>query len=425
MTKADRKKGPAISSISQIDFPPYERIDTNTGSPIYVIKAGTQDVLKLEFVFYAGRYYEPKQLVSRATASLLKEGTKNHNGGEIATILDYYGSTLHARAGMDTSSMTLYCLKKQFSSLLPTVMEVIREPSFVQHELDQFIEKAQHRLKIELQKNDVLAYRMLTELIFGDKHPYGYNSTPDLYQGVQREDILSFHEKHYTAKNMAIFISGKVDDTIIAQLIESIGLLPIGSKSIRQEAIYSDSQKGRHLVKSNHGFQSAIRIGKRLFNRDHPDFHGMSFLTTILGGYFGSRLMKNIREDKGYTYNIDCSVDTMIHDGYFQVGTEVAHENVEQTITEIYNEIDRLKQEPVGADELNMVKNYLIGNLLHLIDGPFNISKMFKTIFLTSNDASYLNSTVEGILGITPDQIQSHANTYFDQESLFEVVVGA
>lgn len=426
MTTPNRKQGPPVSQISNITFPKYEKVQIGAKCPLYAVSAGSQEVIKLEIAFYAGRSYETKKLTSRTTASLLKDGTSNLSSNKIANILDFYGSTLNVGAGMDTASISLYCLKKHFESLLPTVIEIICQPTFPQKDLDQFIEKSKHRLKIELQKNDVVAYRLLTELIFDPHHPYGYNSTSNLYGSIDRNDLVDFHQSHYVSNNASLFISGKVDDTVLKQLETSFSHVKEGKKQVPTlvEVPPQLPMKRKH-VKNPHGYQSAIRIGKRLFNRNHKDFEGMSFLSTVLGGYFGSRLMKSIREEKGFTYNIDCSIDTMIHDGYFQVGTEVAHENVDQTINEIYHQIEILKTEPIPSAEIKMVKNYLIGNLLNLIDGPFHVSKMLKTLHLTGNDANYLNKTVESILSITPNEVQELANTYFDVSTFHEVVVGA
>lgn len=426
LTMPDRNKGPHISQISEIHFPAFDKITLANNIPMYVVKAGTQDVIKMEIIFYAGRSYESTPLVSRAVASLLKDGTTRLTSNEIATMLDYYGSTLHAGAGMDTSSITLYCLKKHFTSLLPTVVDLIQNPSFPQKDLDQFIDRSIHRLKIELQKNDVVAYRTLTECIFGKDHPYGYNSTEEMYRSISRSDLIDFHRRNYGSKNATVFLSGKVDDDILTHLDKAMANIAPGNRiETNINAPKSGLEVGRKHVDSPYGYQSAIRIGKHLFNRNHKDFEGFSFLSTILGGYFGSRLMKNIREEKGYTYNIDCSIDTMMYDGYFQVGTEVAHENVEPTIYEIYKEIEILKSKPIVDSELTMVKNYLIGNLLHLIDGPFNIAKMLRTLHLTHNDSSYLNNVVQNIISITPEQVQSLANLYFAKNTFHEVVVGA
>ena len=169
--------------------------------------------------------------------------------------------------------------------------------------------------------------------------------------------------------------------------------------------------------------QTAIKVGCKLFNRNHPDFNGLYILNTILGGYFGSRLMANIREDKGYTYNIFSSVDAMFHDGYFYVGTEVGNEFTEKTLAEIYREMNLLKENLIEEEELNMVKNYLLGNMLTMLDGPFNVSEVVKTYVVENLPVTDFNKLTQTIKNITAEELRELAKKYFKPENMWEVIV--
>lgn len=425
ISQSERHSGPPIKTIRDIPFPAFESWHLSNGLKVYGINAGTQEVIKCEFVFLSGRTFENKKLVSRACAALLRDGTQSFTSAEIAKKTDFFGVTINSSGGMDTASVTLYCLKKHLSSILPIVVDIIQNPIFPQNEIDRFRDRSFHRLEIELRKNDVVAYRKLTESIFGSDHPYGYNSTKELYNYVTQDDLIDFHASHFHMGNALLFVSGKVDDEVKRIIEDIVSILPSKEKTTRPQHIITPASNKKNRYKTTQTLQSAIRLGKHMFDRNHSDFYGFSFLSTILGGYFGSRLMKNIREEKGYTYNIDCSLDTMLYDGYFQIGTEVANENIDATLVEIYKEMELLKTVPISNIELNMLKNYILGNMLNLLDGPFNIAKLIKMFVLTGNDIAHFQKGIDSIHTMTPDRLQNLAIQYFDVETFHEVIVGA
>ena len=420
----DRSVPPPIREINELRFPPPERISLDNGIPVFVTNLGTQEIVKLEVAYHAGRPFEHQQLVARSTLSQLKEGTNSFSSAEVAEKLDYYGGSLSQPVNLDLSSSVLFCLRKHFDALLPIFREVVLEPTFPEAELLAFRERQQQRLQIDLSQNEVLAYRLITELIYGDRHPYGYNSSKEIYEQLERNDLRRHFDEWYLTNNCQIFLSGRIDDRILRDLNHSFG-------QHRKERNWSvpklstTTEGPRQLyVERPESVQTAIRIGRRTFTRHHPDYVGMSVLNTILGGYFSSRLMNNIREEKGYTYGIFSTLDAMHYDGCFYVGTEVGNEYVQATITEIYREMEVLCEELVGPDELSMVKNYMIGNLLPLVDGPFNISELIKSQIMGGLPDTYLSDFVKGIRSISPTTLRDLARTYLRREDMWQVVVG-
>ena len=392
--------------------------------PLYDIRMGTQEVLKLEVVFQAGRPFEKKQLAARATSSLLREGTRSFSAARIAEQLDFYGCSLSLPFNLDTSNVIFYSLNKHFGRLMPILEEVLGAPSFPEAELNAFIKRNQRRLEVDLAKNDIVAYRKVTEFIFGPNHPYGYNSYPETYAALRRDDLLEHFSRLFNSSNCAAFISGKTSPEIIAIANESLSrAIPPGkaARAALQPGIASPEAVKIHRPDT---VQAAIRIGRRLFNRRHEDYLGMYLLNTILGGYFGSRLMDNIREEKGYTYNIYSMLDSMQFDGYFYIGTEVGNEFVEDTLRQIYLEMERLQQEPPGAEELAMVRNYLMGNFLAMLDGPFNVSEVVRALVTEGLPFSFFEEMVEATRAAGADEIQKLAQRYLCREDMWEVVVG-
>ena len=395
----------------------------SNGIPVYDVNKGTLPVVKIEVVYFAGRPYEKKQLAARTTASLLREGSKNYSSAEIANAFDFYGGSLSIPVNMDTSNVLVYSLTRHLDKLLPIVADILTQPTFPQKELDVYVARAKKRLQLDLSKNDVIAYRIVTEKIFGEEHPYGYNSLPQTYEALKREDIVAHFEENYSAGNCMVFVSGNTGELLRSKLEQYLGQIPRGPK--REAFIPSVKSKPVKLkIDRADTVQTAIRIGKRLFNRKHPDSNGMEVLNTILGGYFGSRLMENIREQKGYTYNIYSTLDAYLHDGYFYIGTEVGKDFVEQTIKEIYLEIERLQNELIGADELEMVRNYLLGNLLTHLDGPFNVAEVVKAYVQEGMSLDDFDQLIQTIQNIGAEELRQLAQKHLNLSEMIEVVVG-
>ena len=422
--KLDRKTPPPIHEVTSLTlpYPSVSRLDN--GIPIYETRSGTQEIMKIEVVFLSGRPHEHKRLVSRSTARMLREGTKSYNAAELAEQVDFYAGTLQTPVNLDTGGIVLYCMTKHFPKLAPILAEILLEPSFPEKELTTYTENNIQSLLVELSKNDVLAYRKITEIIFGENHPYGYNSTPDDYRALTRADLIKHHQEHFTTDNCLIFLSGKTDESILKLLNQYLGQQKTVSVDKHIPLSISTQKPQKVKVKNADTLQTAIRIGRPFGNRNNPDFNGFFVLNTIFGGYFSSRLMTNIREKKGYTYNIYSALDLMHHDGYFYISSEVGNRFVKKALAEIYLEMEKMQNEPVSDEELKMVQNYLLGNMLNMVDGPFAVSDVVKSFITEGVDLSHFQQFVEKIRSITPQEIQALAQKYFKREDMFEVIVG-
>ncbi len=420
----NRTQPPAISQISQLSLPPVQQIQLDNGIPVYVVSMGTQEVVKLEVIFNAGRPYEQKPMISRATAALLREGTQKQTAAQIAEHLDFYGSSISSPFHMDTVNLVLATLNKHFAKVIPTLAEIIQQPIFPEHELQAFVQRSQQHLQVDLSKNDVVAYREFTALLYGNEHPYGYNSTAELYNAIQRQDLIDHAQRCFTAANAAIIISGKITPEILDLLNQHLGQGMPKGELLAANWTQAQTQPSQIRIERPNSLQSAIRIGFRTFNRHHPDYHAFSLLNTALGGYFGSRLMANIREEKGYTYNVYSALDVMRFDGFFYVGTEVGTEFEKDTLEQIYLEMEQLREDLLEEDEWEMLQNYLLGNYLGVLDGPFNVAEIVRILHSENLPMSYFSEAVNAVNETSLEQLRDLAKKYFVPEHMFQVVVG-
>ncbi|MBK9255514.1 MAG: insulinase family protein [Saprospiraceae bacterium] len=421
--KTDRSIAPIIKNIQSLSVPDYNEYLLPNKTRLIEIKSGTQDILKMEIVHLAGRTVENHRLAARATAMLLREGSKSMTSAQVADKIDYYGASIKSASNMDFSYSTVYTLTKHFSEILPVISEMYSEPLFDADEIDKFKKSNIQKLLEELSKNDVLTYRKITGEIFGENHPYGYNSEVEDYLNLDRSVLLEHFDEYYGSDNCLIFISGKTTTSVIEQIVKFFGSNTKESKKKEYKVAITQNDQKQFRIYSPNEHQSAIKSGCRLFNRNHPDHAAFFMLNTIFGGYFGSRLMTNIREKAGYTYDIFSSMDQMIHDGCFYVSTELNSDFIDQTLEAIYYEMDVLCEKKVPAKELSMVKNYVMGNFLNFLDGPLNVSGFIRSLILTGMKISDFEAFITEIKEMKSERIRNVAQNYFQRDKMIEVIL--
>jgi zinc protease len=402
-----------------------EQFTLDKGIPVYSINAGAQEVTMIELAFYAGNWYEEQNIVAGTTNFLLKNGTSKRSAFEINDHFEYYGAYLNRNCYNETSNITLHCLNKHLSQVLPMVEELITDSVFPEEELAIYKQNQIQRLKVSLQKCDFVANRLIDEYLFGFDHPYGrYTSIPD-FEALTREQVVKFYEEYYRNGKCIIFVAGKLPSDIFEQLNQVFGHLPLNKKALPEKSflVKPVSQKKHRISNDVNGVQGAIRIARSFPNRHHPDFMKAQVLNNIFGGFFGSRLMSNIREDKGYTYGIHSYFQNHVTDSAWLVSTEAGRDVCEATIEEVYKEMQRLRDEPVDDEELLLVRNYMVGSILGDLDGPFQIINRWKNYILNGLDERYFYTSINTIKAISAEDIQELAQKYLQPESFYELVV--
>lgn len=423
MITLDRTKAPRFNELDELTFiHPTTHFFTN-GIKVNVLSGGSQEIVKIDFIFRAGTFHQSKPLVASATNNLLKEGTKNYSAFEIAEGIDQYGAYLQTGIDFDDASITLYTLNIHLKNVLVYFSEVVLQPAFDQNEFDIYINNALEKFKVSMEKVSYVARKESMQQLFGKNHPYGTNASAQDFEKITRKDVVDFHYNFYQLSNCEIIVSGKVNDECIDLLNHFFGNAKITST---KEAIVANTkteeEPNKIYIEKQNSLQSAIRIGKPFPNKLNPDYFGLQILNTILGGYFGSRLMKNIREEKGYTYGIGSGIVSLQKGGFFYISTEVGSAVTKDALMEIYKEIELLKTEKISSEELALVKNYLLGKLLKSCDGPFNMAELFENVHFYGLNYDFYNQYIQKIKSITADELMALANNYL--VDLKETVVG-
>jgi len=317
-------------------------------------------------------------------------------------------------------------MKKNFAELLPVVSELIVDSIFPEEELEIYKKNMQQRLQVNLRKNDFIAGRLIDTYLFGAEHPYGRYSSMDDYAALNIEDVKEFYKQYYLSGRCVIFVAGPLPADIQNLIETHLGSLPLGGsvKPDRSDIVILPVKEKKYRITNDpESVQGAIRIARNFPNRHHPDFQKMQVLNNIFGGFFGSRLMANIREDKGYTYGIHSYLLNLLQESAFMISTEAGKDVTEETLREVYLEMKRLCNEPVPDDELKISKNYMIGTLLGDLDGPFQVAGRWKSLVLNGLTEEYFNRGIEIIKTIQPAELQELANKYLNAADFYELAV--
>ncbi len=382
--------------------------------------------MRIECIFNAGAWYENGQPGAAFFAlKMLAEGTARRTSAEISEYVDRYGAFLELNTGPDRASLVVYCLTRHLGSILPLVEELLTESTFPQKELDDLRNITLQNLKVNNEKNAYVAGVLFRQNLFGKEHPYGRSQQPEVVENLTRQSVADFYERSIRNRPFRILLAGHVSELEVQLINERLGVMSV-QEATNEQRTYANPLVAETMVLAEkaESLQSSIRMGRRLFTRHHPDFFPMLVTNEVLGGYFGSRLMRNIREEKGFTYGISSNLVSFRNDGYFLIGTDVKKEVTQATLDEIRKEITILQTQPVLADELDTVKNFMAGEFVGSLNTPFEIADRYKTILLDGLPADFLSNYVQNLRAVSAEQIQKTAQTYLNDEVLMEVVVG-
>ncbi len=397
------------------------------GVPLYVLNLGENDVIRVDLVIKAGNWLQAQSMQALFTNRMLREGTRSYTAAVIAEKLDYYGATLHLSISSEYAYITLYSLTKYLVETLIVLESLVKEPLFPEEQLEIIKKNNIRQFKINRKKVDFLAHRSLMRALYGAQHPCGKLPEEPDYECITPSVLRSFYERFYHSGNCRVFLSGKVAEDSIRLVETFFGNEPFGNdEPVLPDKISSPLSVAdkRIFIEREDALQSAVRMGMLSIDKKHPDYLKLNVLTTLLGGYFGSRLMSNIREEKGYTYHISASLLSYPDSGLFIINAETTNEFVEPLIEEVYKEIDRLCQESVGVQELNMVKNYMLGDMCRNFESAFSLADNWIFILTENLSFTYPETVWRAVRSVTPDEIQDLAIRYLHKERLVEVISG-
>lgn len=421
----DRNIKPAHGKPISLIVADPEMIFLDNGLQTYLIRSGGEEVTKIDISVKAGSAFQHKKLIANSTGKLLMEGTSRLSSVVIAEKLDFYGSHLEVNVNTDTVVITLYSLTKHLTKLLPLLGELITGPNFPQNELVNHLDRKRQEFLVNNEKVRYVAMNEFSKLVFGASSAYGQTLEIDDFEQVTREDLIDFYKKYYVPERAYLVISGKIDDAVLKLINNHLGKEWSKNNGLTEKINFTEPvSERRKIVLKPEALQSAIRIGRPIIDKKHPDHNKFILLNTILGGYFGSRLMSNLREEKGLTYGISSYIVNYVHGSFFSVSTEVNASQTELALLECRKEMELLRNEKIKDKELKLVKNYIYGTFLRNFDGPFALADRFRAVRDFGLGFDHYMNGLEEIMQINADQLLDSARNYLNPDDMITLVVG-
>lgn len=419
----DRTLTPPVVLPSSLEINHPEKITLNNGVELYWLKDTPDEAVKLEIVWPAGTKYQNKALVASMTNRLLLGGTAQMSENDLLNEIDIKGGYFQRSIDKDHAGVILFGLAEKINEIFGTFRKGFEHAIFPESILKNELRISKQKFKVDQEKVKILCHRLFNAEIFGKDNPYGRIAELGDYDRVERIDLENFYIDHYRQTLPTIFLVGNVDDSLINELNEFTKCFEVIKAN--KPTLQTFPKIGKRIHEEKKGaIQSALRIGKIMFRKDHKDYFDFQILNTILGGYFGSRLMANIREDKGYTYGIGSGMAVLEEVGYFFIATEVGSDVREEAISEILKEINRLRTELIPEDELRKVQNYLVGDFLRQTDGIFNLMEAYKNIHFNQVPLTYYDDFVKAIHKVDNKRLMELAKQYLKEEDLLIASAG-
>jgi predicted Zn-dependent peptidase len=414
----DRSSAPKAYALDDISFKHPEKTKINNIDG-FIIRASSHPVIILEILFKSGKAYESYPGVAFFTSKMLSEGTTERKSEDISLAFEETGSYFDIQPGIDHISIKLYSLKKHFNANLQILKELLVHSTFPTGELEQLKQIRIAQIESQLARNSQFATLKFNEHIFGHEHPAGRILEPDEIRKLHRDEVIGYYQNGLFVDPM-FMIAGDIDaDNLlcIEQLFEEIPLaqsnkgLPTGHLIDRKLEISRGSE------------QASIRIGTFAPHANHQDVHYLNIANTLLGGFFGSRLMKNIREEKGLTYGIYSTLINRLEASYWLIGSEVNMDKKEEALKAIYHELEVLATDFPADDEIEILKNYLRGKLLTNMDSIYNQMNSYRSILVYERDVSFIDDFIKAVNEVTASDITQIIDQYYFKPEKLELTV--
>ena len=389
------------------------------GVNVITIPIPDTPLVRVDFLFLGAQWVQNHPLQARFAFSQLREGTRRYEGDTYAETLDYYGATVTTACNLSYASVTLHCLQKFLEPVYDIVLSGITEPLYEQKKLDLALSQGRTTWQIQHQKVDTLCKEELYRRLFGPQHPMGHFPTLADYDTLTPDLLHAYHQAHIRSNYQAVLVTGNVEDFKDLEAVKEVN----ATNSFPVKQVLSTEEQHVRLESGLPRVQAAVRLGCLMPTFDHPDMPLLRLAITLLGGYFGSRLMSNIREQRGYTYGINAILYYVPYNNALVIACETATQYAEAVVGEVRRELQRLCDEPVGEDELQMVKNYMEGQDCRRNERSFNYPQVLMNLIPTGRTPDKVAAEQRLQQQATPDDVQRIARWYLRPERFIDCVV--
>ena len=398
------------------------------GHRLFLFPTDTTPLLRIDFLHEAGPAYQPQPLCAAAAGHLFTVASAGRDADHVSEFMDYRGIIVEHNVDILTCRTTFYLLHRYLGELLPLLRDLLRQPAFPQGDFDVWCRKKQRDMQEQAMKTSSVARRLYYQTLFGADHPLGRYAQPEDALRLGRRAVVDYYRQRYShgadmvlsgcfdpGVDLNALCADVADETAIPKVIPALGPED-GSESV--EHTVGVSMAG--------AVQTTLRAGRVLPLRwDDPEYARIMMLTTILGGYFGSRLMSNLREDKGYTYGVNAR--TQIYRGaiVFYITTDVAAGTAQAAEDQIRHELQLLCDAPVPDAELDTVRQVMAGDFLRSVDGIFERAERYCGMLATRVDERLTDHLRDALASTTPADLLATARRWLRPDQMLYCRAGS
>lgn len=423
----NRKIAPEVKDFRELALPSATQTRLPNGITLHIINGGDNDVCRITIAIPGGEYESPQTMLGSIAMTSLQEGTKHHTGEQIANLFEYNGAWIGCSVSTHYSIVSLYSLNNRLADVLPQVVEMIFEPSFHPDAVSAILKRQAAKIEVDRGKVSFLAGETMRRMMYGDDSPMAAIKTAEKLLEITPEHLTSYHASRLDTTKMHVFIAGKLSSQIENLISSTFADVTTSAEFDIKQIVFPDSYDSRtEIVERQGSLQNAICMMIPSIGRTHSDYVPLRAAVTAFGGYFGSRLMMNIREDKGLTYGISSSLLGYEKNSFIIVNTQTDCSKVSQVIDETNKEIERLKDpSSYSDDEINRLRRFQMSNLAAVLDTPFTIMDLHQTGIIAGTPPDYYNQQQRTAQKLSAEMLADMARKYFDTSYLCTAIAGA
>lgn len=422
----DRRIPPAVHPMGRLEMPGVSTRVLPNGMTLNILDRGTDEVTRLSVLIRGGKAESPRPGVAQIAAAAALDGTRGHTAAEIADILDYNGAWGSCVVADHYRHFTFHMLNSRTADVMPVIAEVVAAPAFPAHEVAVEAEKAARQLELAMEKVTWHSRRAAFRIATGLDGSGGTEPTPGDLRAVTGAEAAQWHAATFSPRAVTLFLAGRVTPEVEHTVASAMGALGGAPEGVAAVAPVFVPSAGRLVkVERKGSLQTSVTCMLPVPGRRHADYVALRLAVMALGGYFGSRLMLNIREDKGYTYGIGASLLGFPDAGLVEIDTECDNRYTPAVLDEIKGELRRM-HDPASYSgaEIERLRSFLTTSLAAQLDSPFAAMDYHITHLLAGTPRGYFDAQQDALEAMTPESLAASARRYLDPGALFIALAG-
>lgn len=425
MNILDRNKIPPPRKTLPFQLQSPEKRVLSNGLPVFIFDNERLDLIHFALRIQAGTLYENRKFVANPTYGLLMESVPGLTSGDVEDRLDFYGAFFQSSVGHEYITLEFIIPKSTIQNILPFIFSFISSPCYKEENLNLYKQRKIKELEFNSQKISYRAGQLLYHTFLNPELPTSHMLTKTHISSLSPNILQAYHQSTFHAENVSLFVSGNVNQEIIELIQDHFSQIPSGKKTELPTNLLITDKKGEEIIETrDESLQSSIMIGRPTMAYEHEDRRSFSVASTILGGYFGSRLMQNLREKNGYTYGVQAGTNYFGDTSIFYIHTEINVDKTQDALRECRLEMKKLVEHPVEKEELDTVKSYMEASLLRKLDGSVDYMRQYMLWHASGLDETEFESMKQTIQEIDAKQIEKMAVHYLSPEDFTTIIVG-